>query len=67
VLPGETETVLVFAPVFHAYVFAPLAVNIADDPAHTVADVAATVGRGFTVRVLVTAFVQPEEFLPVTV
>ena len=63
---GVAVIVTVAAPVDHAYVVAPLAVNVADTPLHTVADVLVITGNGFTVIVPVVIPVQPEE-VPVTV
>jgi hypothetical protein len=56
-------------PLFHEYVFAPPPVNVTGEPAHGVvvdAD-AVTVGRVFTVIEMLAVFVQPNEFVPVTV
>lgn len=54
-------------PGFHVYVLAPPAVSVADAPLQTVADVAVTAGKAFTVIVPVAVFVQVVAAVPVTV
>src|ERR1700756_4033470 len=60
---------VVFTPVFHVYVVAPLAVKDIVLPAHTVAEagVIVMVGKAFTVTATEAVFTQPFEFVPVTV
>ena len=55
------------APVLQEYVDAPLAVNIAELPAHTDVDVEATIGNAFTVTLPTAVFLQPEVAVPITV
>ena len=66
---GETEMSAVVAPVFQAYVVAPLTVIVVELPLHIVKEGAAErvkVGIGFTVTVTVLVLEQPAE-VPVTV
>ena len=51
---------------FQVYEVAPVAVKLAEEPEHTVALEAATVGVAFTVTLKVLVFTHPE-FAPVTV
>ena len=52
----------------HAYVPAPLAVRLVDDPAHSVTlDETLTVGVLFTVTITLAVLVQPPASVPVTV
>ena len=55
------------APVFQAYVDAPLAVNVPVEPAQMVAELADTVGNALTVTLPTAVFVQPVDEMPVTV
>ena len=63
---GLNEIELAVAPVFHEYVVAPLAVNVAVFPLQIVDEFTVKAGIGVTVTVDVTAFEQPE-VVPVTV
>jgi hypothetical protein len=58
---------LAVAPLFHTYELAPVAVSVADAPAHIVAAEALmlSVGAALTVIVLDTVAEQPELFVPV--
>ena len=70
VVVGETVTVVpVSAPGFHVYEVAPLPVSVVLLPEQivVVADVAVTVGAGFTVIVRVAVLLQPLALVPVTV
>ena len=63
-------TVLVVAPVLHEYVFAPVAVNIAEEPEHTVPEgegVTVKLGKGYTVTETLAVLVQVFAAVAVTV
>ena len=67
---GDTIiAVVVPPPELHTYDVAPPAVNVTAVPAHTVLDIgfAVTVGKGFTVRLVVAVFTQLFISVPVTV
>ena len=49
------------------YEMAPLAVSVAEDPAHIVGELTVIAGNVFTVTVDVAEFVQPDASVPVTV
>lgn len=53
----------------HAYVLAPLAPSVVDEPAHIVVapPVAVTVGNALTVIVVVAVLLQPAALVPVSV
>ena len=59
--------IAVLAPVLQLYVEAPEAVNVAELPAHTVAEVTVMDGNAFTVTDVVAVFTQPVDAVPVTV
>jgi hypothetical protein len=63
---GETVIGLVVSPVFHEYVSAPDAVNVADDPVVIVGELTATDNEGPIVTVATADPEQPFE-VPVTV
>jgi hypothetical protein len=66
---GVNATALVIPP-DHEYEVAPVPLSVTEDPVQTVVDGAAvneTVGRGFTVTVIVFVPVQPARSVPVTV
>ena len=44
-----------------------MAVNVAEEPAHTLALFTLIVGKGFTVTTKVAVFIQPAALVPVTV
>ena len=66
VVAGITLIGFVVAPVDHAYVVAPAAVNVAVAPAQIVSEFTVVTGSGFTVTVAMAEEVQPND-VPVTV
>lgn len=55
---GEITSALPVAPVFHKYVLAPFAVNVAVCPEHIVEEFTVTVGKGATETFAIALFVQ---------
>lgn len=67
VVLGLTEAEAVLSPVVQLYVFAPVAVRVADWPSHIVTELAVTFGAAVIVTFDTAVFWQPFASVPVTV
>jgi hypothetical protein len=63
---GLAVKLAVVAPVFQVYVLAPVALNVAVEPAQIVVELTAVVGKELTVTLTILVLLQPE-VVPVTV
>ena len=54
-------------PGLQVYIDAPVAVSVAEEPTHRVAELTVTVGKGFTVTTKVAELTHPATLVPVTV